>query len=251
VTVPADQSVAERAYAESPLPEAHTPWREATFAVVDLELTGLDPATDEIISFATVTVQRGRVQLDDARYELVRPRRMPDWDTIRIHGLREVDLEDAPALDESLDQLLEALTGRALVAHVAAIETGFLGAALEARGLDFRNPVVDTAGLAIELSRLRREPPPSNSGRPRPGVAVSTPGLGDLARWLSLPVHRPHEADGDALTTAQAFIALASHLESFEDPQTLGGLEKLSRGRGRTSGLQSILHRFGLGRDEA
>jgi DNA polymerase-3 subunit epsilon len=249
VTEPASQSDAERAYVESSFPEAHTPWREATFAVVDLELTGLDPATDEIISFATVTVQRGRVQLDDARYGLVRPRRMPDWDTIRIHGLREIDLEDAPNLQESLDQLLEALTGRALVAHVAAIETGFLGAALEARRLELRNPVVDTAGLAIELSRLRREPPPSNSGRPRTGFAGSTPGLGDLARWLGLPVHRPHEADGDALTTAQAFIALATHLESFEDPLTLGRLEGLSRGRRRRAGLQSILHRFGLGRD--
>ena len=66
------------------------------FTVVDLETTGLDPAADEIISFATVTVSGGTVRLDDARYELVRPRRMPDSDTIRIHGLRETDLVDAP-----------------------------------------------------------------------------------------------------------------------------------------------------------
>jgi DNA polymerase-3 subunit epsilon len=251
VTVPPEQTAPERAYQEGSFPQPHTPWREATFTVIDLELTGLDPATDEIISFAAVTVRRGRVQLDDARYELIRPRRMPDWDTIRIHGLREADLEDAPDLEESLDLLLEALAGRALVAHVAAIETGFLGAALETRDLDLRNPVVDTAGLGIELSRLRREPPPSNSGRPGPGVAPSTPGLGDLARWLSLPVHRPHEADGDALTTAQAFIALATHLEAFEDPLTLGRLESLSGGRPRAVGLRSLLHRIGLGRNHA
>jgi DNA polymerase-3 subunit epsilon len=172
---------------------------------------------------------------------------MPDWDTIRIHGLREVDLEDAPRLEESLDQLLEALAGRALVAHVAAIETGFLGAALEARGLELRNPVIDTAGLGIELSRLRREPPPSNSGRQRPGVATHTPGLGDLARWLSLPVHRPHEADGDALTTAQAFIALATHLDTF-DTQTLGSLMRVSQPRRERKSLLSLLGRFGPGR---
>ena len=64
-------------------------------------------------------------RLDDARYELVRPRRMPDSDTIRIHGLRETDLADAPRLGEVVDGLLEALTGTALVAHVAAIERGF------------------------------------------------------------------------------------------------------------------------------
>ena len=41
-------------------------------------------------------MSEGKVSLDDARYELVRPRRMPDADTIRIHGLRESDLVEAP-----------------------------------------------------------------------------------------------------------------------------------------------------------
>jgi DNA polymerase-3 subunit epsilon len=182
--------------------------------VLDLELTGLDPEANEIISFASVSVRRGRVQLDDAEYELVRPNRMPNWDTIRIHGLREADLTDAPPLDETLNRLLRALTGSVLVAHVAAIEMGFLRAAFEPRGLTFRNPVVDTAALAIELGRLRREPPPSE--------------LKDLAGWLGLPVHRPHEADGDALTTAQAFIALATHLEAFESPLTVGTLQRIT-----------------------
>jgi DNA polymerase-3 subunit epsilon len=217
------------AYLDSTFPAAHTPWREASFSVVDLELTGLDPAADEIISFASVSVRRGRVKLDDTEYQLVRPNRMPNWDTIRIHGLREADLTDAPSLDETLDLLLGALSGSVLVAHVAAIETGFLRAAFESRGLAFRNPVVDTAALALELSRLRREQPPERSGQERPGIgATSAPGLGDLARWLGLPIHRPHEADGDALTTAQAFIALATHLETFENPVTVGALQRIT-----------------------
>ena len=171
MTMPPSQSAARRSYLESSLPQPHTPWREVSFTVIDLEMTGLDPATDEIISFRTVTVQCGRVQLDDVRYELVRPLRMPDWNTHRVHGLREVDLAEAPQLEESLDRVLAALAGRALVAHVASIETGFLRAALEPRGLDLRNPVIDTAALGIELSRLRREPPPSKAGGTRPGAA--------------------------------------------------------------------------------
>src|SRR5947207_1448345 len=127
--MPSTDSPAARAYREARLPSARTPWREVSFTVIDLETTGLDPSKDEIISFATVTVAEGRIQLADARYELVRPRRMPDADTIRIHGLREADLSDAPPLSEMLEGLLQALTGRAILAHVAAVERGFLVAA--------------------------------------------------------------------------------------------------------------------------
>ena len=236
-----------RAYRETPFPESDTPWREADYSVVDLELTGLDPSADEIISFGAVPVVEGKVVAGDVLYQVVRPVRMPSPDTIRIHGLRESDLAGAPPLDEVIDGLISALTGRVLVAHVAAIETGFLGAALEAHGDELRNPVIDTAELATELGRLQRDPPPMGDEGARPGAAGPSPALGDLARWLGLPVHRPHHAEGDALTTAQAFIALASHLEAFS-PQTLGSLVQASRPPRARISLSSVLGRFGIER---
>jgi DNA polymerase-3 subunit epsilon len=97
---------------------------------------------------------------------------------------------------------------------VAAVERSFLGAALAEHRLPLRNPVVDTAALALELGRRRLNP------------SLRTPpiGLSDVAQSLGLPVHRPHHADGDALTTAQVFIAEATLLDGFR-PQTLGSLE--------------------------
>lgn len=228
------------------MPAGSTPWWEALFTVVDLELTGLDPAVHEIVSFATVTVARGRIRLDDARYRVVRPRRMPDSDSIRIHGLRASDLAEAPRLDQVLDELLAALTGRVLVAHAAAIETGFLGAALENSGLRLRNPVVDTASLAVELHRLRREPSPCRDDEEPQPTTISSPGLGELARSLGLPVHRPHHAEGDALTTAQVFLALATHLEAF-GPITVSALERISRAPRPRVSLASLLRRLAMG----
>jgi DNA polymerase III subunit epsilon len=208
-------SGALRSYRDAEFPPAETPWREAAFSVIDLEMTGLDSSSDEIISFATVTVSGGAVRFDDARYELVRPRRMPDWDTIRIHGLREVDLEEAPPLEDHMDDLLNALTGRPIVAHVAEVERSFLETALSSVGVELRNPIVDTAALDRELRRLRGQRP----------AAREPIGLSEMVRSLGLPVHRPHHADGDALTTAQAFIALATHLDALI-PQTVGSLER-------------------------
>jgi DNA polymerase III subunit epsilon len=100
---------------------------------------------------------------------------MPDRETILIHGLRSAELVDAPALTEALDGLLEALTGRVMVAHVASIEKGFLDAAFHDRGIRLSNPIVDTAVLATELFRLR--------AWDRPGPVD----LAALAQTLGLP----------------------------------------------------------------
>jgi DNA polymerase III subunit epsilon len=202
---------AAAAYTDTPPPAPDTPWRAAEFCVIDLETTGLDPAVDEIVSFAALQVADGRLRLSDARYVLVRPRRMPEGPSIRIHGLRSGDLVAEPPLSAVLDELLEALTGKVLVAHVAEIERGFLDAALHLHGIQLVNQVVDTAALAAELFRRR--------GRQLPDPTALSP----LARALGLPVHRPHHADGDALTTAQVFLALVTHLDALE-PQTVGSL---------------------------
>src|SRR5829696_2668516 len=234
--MPDRHSAAARAYRDTPMPASSTAWREAVFTVLDFETTGLDPASDEIISFAAVTVAAGKVSLADTRYELVRPRQMPEGESIRIHGLREADLEKAAPLSEQLDMLLEALTGRAIVAHVAAVERGFLGAALASNGLEVLNPIVDTAALDRELRRLRQAP-----------AADREPiGLSAMASALGLPVHRPHHADGDALTTAQAFLALVTHLEEF-GPQTVGSLARVSCPEPGRRSPRAFLRRLGLG----
>jgi len=209
-------SPAARAYRHAGLPRRQTPWREARYAVVDLETTGLDPRSDEIVSFASIPIENGRVVVGQARTAIARPKRMPDAETIRIHGLRPVDLADAPELPELLDLILEALAGRLLVAHAAWVERGFLSAALKPVGVRLAEPILDTAVLARHV--LAPEALPDEG-------AIH---LSDAARAIGLPTHSPHIAEGDALTTAQLFLALVARLERTE-PQTVGSLARLSK----------------------
>jgi DNA polymerase III subunit epsilon len=204
-------------YARADLPAPSTPWRSASFCVVDLETTGLDPRSDEIISFAAIPVDGGRVRPGGLVSGLVRPRRMPRPDTIRIHGLRTADLETAPVLPDALDRLLAALAARVLVAHVVQVEEQFLKRALRGHGVRLRGAAIDTARLAEVVL----------GPRPRGDPFA----LGAVATRLGLPVHRPHHADGDALTTAQVFIALASRIEQERESQTVQSLRRASRRR--------------------
>ena len=241
------ESAAAREYLRAELPPPETPWRDAVYSVVDLELTGLDPASDEIIAFGSVTVAEGRVKLSDAHNLLVRPERMPDGTTIRIHGLRETDLVGAEPLSAAIDEILEALTGRVMVAHVAPVEEGFLRAAFDGQGLSFRNTVLDTVDMAGELARRIRRGPFGRVAPRDPNTPDTSPGLSDLCRSLGLPVHRPHHADGDALTAAQAFIALAARLDAIE-PQTVGSMERLYR-EADEGAVRRVMRRIGIGSD--
>jgi DNA polymerase-3 subunit epsilon len=196
-------SAAAGAYRRARRPSGRTPWRRAAFCVVDLETTGLDPRRDAIIAWSAVPVDGGRIVLGGAREGLARPVDGVPPASVRIHGLRESDLAAAPPLSEAADALLEAMAGRVLVAHAAWVERAFLSRALRSRGARLRGPVVDTSVLGrLWLSE-------------RDGGAPPALPLGELARALALPIHRPHSAAGDALTTAQAFIALAAHLDSL------------------------------------
>jgi DNA polymerase III subunit epsilon len=178
-----------------------TSWRSARFAAVDVETTGLDHGRDEILSFAAVPIDGARAIAAGAVSGLVRPATEPPGESIEIHGLRAADLATARPAPEALAPLVPVLEGRVPVAHVAWIERDFLGPALGKLGFRFPRRVVDTAVLWRVFCIER--------GDGDPGLCA----LAAVAAALELPAHRPHVAEGDALTTAQVFLALATHLD--------------------------------------
>ena len=169
---------------------------------MDLETTGLDPRRDGVISFAAVPVEGGRIVVGETVAGLVRPAAPPPPPSIEVHGLRAQDLAAAAPPPGALEPLVRAMLDRILVAHVAGIERAFLRPHLRLPERWLPRRAVDTA-LLWRLLGIHR-------GEGDPGPCS----LAELAASLGLPAHRPHDAEGDALTTAQAFLALATHLEA-------------------------------------
>lgn len=175
-------------------------WRDINYCAIDLETTGLDFKTDEIISIGAAQIQSGRVMTEVNYYREVRPKQTPSPSSIRIHGIRAVDLENASPIEEVLPDFAEHIRGRVVVAHAAWIETAFLKDRLKSVNLDFSKRLIDTASLARTCGVVE--------------IALDhEPSLELLARTLKLPVYSPHHALGDALTTAIIFLALATELE--------------------------------------
>jgi DNA polymerase III subunit epsilon len=196
---------------------ADVDWRADTFVVIDLETTGLDPRHDHIVSYGAVPIRDGRVKTSESVYGLVHvPHEVPA-SSIKFHGLRTQDLDGAPPLAECVAALDELIGHHPVVAHCAWVERSFLRRAFRRSYLPFASPIVDTAVLARRILDVDLGP----------DQAVS---LEYAATALGLPVHSPHHALGDAVTTASLFIALAGQLERGETLTTANLLE-LSEGQ--------------------
>jgi DNA polymerase III subunit epsilon len=199
-----------------PAPDPRTPWREAEFCVLDVETTGLDLDRDDIVSYGAALVVHGRIPCGRVVYREVRPERPVSVGALTVHGLRTADLAAAPPIEDILDEVVDLLSGRVLVAHAAWVERAFLDRVLRPRRHRVGRAVVDTAAL-LRACRLTAS-----------GTGVE-PNLEAAAGRLGLPVHTPHHALGDAFTTAQLFLALATRLERSGHPLTVRDLYAISR----------------------
>lgn len=173
-------------------------WREAEFAALDFETTGLDRARDAIVSFGVVPVRAGRVVVGEAMHQLVVPDVPASPESMRVHGIMPKDLVKAAPLAEAAASLGRALAGRFLVTWFASVEIGFLDR-LYGRRRAWVRRTVDVRQMVIELEGLDQD------------VRQS---LSSAAEHYGVPVANPHEALDDAMVTAQLFLVVAARLEA-------------------------------------
>ncbi|MGE4534831.1 3'-5' exonuclease [Halomonas sp.] len=179
------------------------PYTGDEMVVIDTETTGLDTRSAELVSIAAVRVRGDRILTSDSLdLRLARPASLTG-DSIRIHGLRGVDLANGESVEGALARLLDFVGNRPLVGWHLDFDLAILNRELRPRfGFELPNATVDVAQLWRR--RLRRRHPEID-GQPR---------FERVAERLGVPVMGRHTALGDAVTTALMFLRLERGLES-------------------------------------
>lgn len=187
-------------YLATPLIDRDVDCRHIEYLALDFETTGLDPKRDEIISAGYVVVRGMQIELATATHQLVRPRGAIPEASVVIHGITDDRVAQGVASEELIDELLEQLRGRVMIAHHARVELDFLAEACRARfGTVPVVRTVDTQYLARRRLQRRNQDYSANELR-----------LFNLRRRYNLPRYRAHNALSDALATAELFIAQVS-----------------------------------------
>src|SRR5690606_38771230 len=91
-----------------------------SFAIIDFETTGVMPERGDRVVEIGVVLTDAEGAVEHEWTTLVNPGR--DIGASHIHGLRAVDLFDAPAFNDISDHLLSLVGTRTVVAHNAAFD---------------------------------------------------------------------------------------------------------------------------------
>jgi len=179
-------------------PPPTTAIEKAEFVALDIETTGLDPATADMLSVGWVVVRGSRIDLRTAESYIVQP----SGDVGRsasVHGLTDTMVGQGHNWGVILDKIVDVLEGRVLLVHHAGLDKTLLDRMCKRRyGARLLVPVVDT--LAIEMRRQRSRHHVENDRSLR---------LPALRAEYGLPRYSSHDCLADALGVAELLIAIA------------------------------------------
>ena len=169
---------------------------QSKLIALDLEMTGLDPNHDQILSIGLIPIENNLLLLDKAEQKLIKVDGGVGQ-SAAIHGILDKHLQDAIDIEEAISWFIEKTLGKVLVAHHAPLDINFLQNAMSKI---IQEPVklcaIDT--LAVERRRLLRKHDVLKEGSLR---------LGACRTRYGLPVYAAHNALVDALACGELLLA--------------------------------------------
>lgn len=157
-----------------------------TCIAFDVETTGLDSKTEEIIQFSAVKFTDGKI--DQELNYFCNPQKPIPTFIVELTRIDDAMVENEPTFFEHMNDILEFFGDYPLIAHNARFDVGFLE---EKFGRPLANPIIDTLDLArIFLYQL-------------PDRKLET-----LSAYFDLETEGAHRADVDTRNTGKLFYKI-------------------------------------------
>ncbi len=180
---------------------------------LDLETTGLDPATDRIIEIGAIAIHRGEIVLHDYFHRVLAESGKVTAANRVIHGVTAKEQYDGAALNEALDALLVWMADAPFVGFFTDFDVKFLRTALA--GHTNKATAKAFAASNIDMQRIAPAAFPN----------VKAKSLGEWSAALKLPIKKQHRAVADALATAHLAQRVLATLPN--DKRTFAELRRL------------------------
>jgi DNA polymerase-3 subunit epsilon len=170
---------------------------EDEVVVFDTETTGLNPKKDEILSIGAVKLKGNKILMSQKFELFVKPTREVGEQSIKIHQIRNIDLENGCEAREAITQFLHFIGARPLVGYYLEFDIKMINKYVKPwLGITLPNPQIEVSGLYHDKK-----------------IKFIPDGVIDLRfdvmmNDLGLPIFGKHDALNDAVMTAMMYIKL-------------------------------------------
>lgn len=165
------------------------------FTVIDLETTGYSPISDEIIEIGAIKVRGGKIV--DTFQSLCKPEDELDDYIIKLTGITNEMLEDAPRIDEIIADFISFIGNDIIVGHNVNFDINFVyDVSLKILNKPLSNDFIDT----MRISRRLLHDLPHHR-------------LCDIVEHYGIVQGEAHRAVADCINTFKCFEKMSSEIE--------------------------------------
>ena len=167
------------------------------YVCFDCETTGLDTNKDEIISIGAVIIKDNTIVSSKKFVKFVKPKTKLQEEAIKVHHIREMDLEDALDIDDVIYEFLDFIGNRTLVGYFLEFDIAMIDKYVKPRlGIKLPNKRIEVSGIYYDY---KIETIPQGNVDLR---------FDTIMKELDIPFMGKHDAYNDALMTSLIFLKL-------------------------------------------
>jgi DNA polymerase-3 subunit epsilon len=172
------------------------------YVCLDCETSGLNPKKDEILSIGAVYIKENKILMRKTFNIFLKPSKNINPESIKIHHIRPVDLENGLNAKEGIYQLLDFIGSRTIVGYYIKFDVAIISKYTK-EYLDIKLP-----NKTIEVSEIYYKTRKKRSDYQFIDLRFDT-----ILKNLDIPRLGKHDALNDAIMTAMMFLKLENPLK--------------------------------------
>lgn len=167
------------------------------YVCFDCETTGLDVQKDCIISIGAVIIKDNTIVSSKKFVKFVKPKTKLQAEAIKVHHIRECDLEEAEEIDEVIEEFLHFIGNRTLVGYFLEFDTAMVNKYIKPKlGIKLPNKCLEVSAIYHDWK---------NEAIPQGHIDLR---FDTIMRDLQIPNLGKHDAFNDAIMTSMMFLKL-------------------------------------------
>lgn len=163
----------------------------------DCETTGLNPKEDDIISIGAVLIKNNTIHSSKKFVKFIKPKTKLQIEAIKIHHIRECDLEEAEDINIVIKDFLSFIGSRTLVGYYLEFDIAMINKYLKKLlGITLPNKRHEVSAIYYDW-KIERIPQSNIDLR-----------FDTIMNNLDIPIFAKHDAYNDAIMTSLIFLKL-------------------------------------------